>query len=184
MKVEGSHLEANDGGKKKASFEKHQMEDIEDIMHCQMDFPDMYEVSYKFISLTLLYITPVPKKIDPLKWRKNTRENEDGIARKRKFSRCKVATQSFIRQKILFPFSCFCNLYSLLIVKLGQFWRWPNFLKNLLRHSNLAVFYIANISFYLYSSYVSKAPQINFWLGARYFIALISFINALILISV
>ena len=48
MKVEGSHLEAKDGGKKKASFEKHQMEDIEDKMRCQMDFTDMYEVSYKF----------------------------------------------------------------------------------------------------------------------------------------
>ena len=38
----------------------------------------VYLLSFQF----LIMLTSVPKKIDPLKKRKNTRKNENGIARK------------------------------------------------------------------------------------------------------
>ena len=64
-------------------------------------------------------LTPVPKKIDPLTRRKNTRKNEDGIARKQKLSRYTIAIQSFFEQEKSFSSFNFYGFYSILNVKFG-----------------------------------------------------------------
>ena len=55
-------------------------------------------------AMNINLITPVLKKIDPLKWRKNARKDQNGIVRKQKISRHTTAIQSFFRQKNYFHF--------------------------------------------------------------------------------
>ena len=89
------------------------------------------------------------------------------MATKQKLSRYAIAIQSFFEQKIIFLFSSLqllwpvqCQIWTILTM--------TKFLENLFKGSILALFFIANILFYLDSLNDSEIPLVNFLLDTRY----------------